>query len=186
LVPSQPDEPAPVADAPSEPSALVSRLLRDSREELNRADSKAQILFGVFGIAYGVLLAAVVAGDWAPRNLCDGAEVVWWAGAALFTGGLACLMWVVWPRIAHAAGREKLAFFAHAAAYKTLPEFKQAVAARERELGADAVREREMDQAWNVSRIVTDKYKRIRWAMALLAAGSVGLLIAVVADLITQ
>jgi hypothetical protein len=89
-VPSQPEEKAEGSE--SEPSTLVSQLLRDSREELNRADSKAQILLGVFGIVYGVLLAAVVAGDWAPNHLCDGAEVVWWAGAVLLTGGLSLLM----------------------------------------------------------------------------------------------
>lgn len=185
-MPSPPEEGKQASDSAPEPSELVSQLLRDTREELNRADSKAQILLGVFGIVYGVLLAAIVAGDWAPNHLCDGAEVVWWAGAVLLTGGLALLMWVVWPRITHADGREKLAFFAHAAAYKTLPEFKKAVAARESELGDDAVREREMDQAWTVSGIVTKKYQRIRWAIVALAAGSLGLLIAAVADLIAQ
>lgn len=45
---------------------LAQDLLADGRQELVRADTKASILFAIFGVVYSVLAGAILAGDWTP------------------------------------------------------------------------------------------------------------------------
>jgi hypothetical protein len=98
---------------------LTRQLLAETREELNRADAKAAMLFAIFGIAFGAVLAGLIAGDWSPRDLAAGAQVVWWLGAAAAVAPLAALSAAVWPRIDsnHASGR--VIYYAHVAGYRS-------------------------------------------------------------------
>ena len=47
-------------------------LLTETREELQKADSKASILLAASGIAAGALLSATLSGQWTPNKLHHG------------------------------------------------------------------------------------------------------------------
>ena len=103
-----------------DPASMLTRhLLAETREELNRADGKAAMLFAIFGIAFGAVLAGIIAGDWTPRELAAGAQVVWWLGALAAVAALVALSAAVWPRVDsdHTSGR--VTYFAHVAGYRT-------------------------------------------------------------------
>ena len=55
--------------------SLTLQLLAETREELHRAEGKAAMLFAIFGIGFGAVLAGIIAGDWKPSDLAAGAEV---------------------------------------------------------------------------------------------------------------
>ena len=95
--------------------ALVQQLLAEAREELNRADNKASMLFALFGIGFGAVLAGIIAGDWKPSGLAVGAEVVWWLGAGAAVAALVALGAAVWPRLESDYALGRVTYFAHVA-----------------------------------------------------------------------
>ncbi len=119
-------------DAPG--AALTRQLLAETREELHRADGKAAMLFAIFGISFGAVLAGLIAGDWSPRDLAAGAQVVWWLGAVAAVAALVALSAAVWPRLDsnHASGR--VTYFAHVTGYRTRVALREAI---ERQASAD-------------------------------------------------
>ena len=52
-------------------TTYTAAVLADAREELDRADRKAQILFASAGVAIGALLAGLLAGNWSPFELAS-------------------------------------------------------------------------------------------------------------------
>jgi hypothetical protein len=158
----------PVVAQPESPPPFARQLLHETREELDRADRKAQILFAASGVAVSVVLAGVVAGDWSPLDLPTWALATWAAGAALVGIGLIMLGASIFPRIVHHDPDGKVAYFGHVASYPNV----EALHAALETLATDAD-DRTMDQLWVVSRIVVRKYRLIRLALLLLGLGLV-------------
>jgi MFS family permease len=168
----------------TDPEDYAEQLLAESREELARADGKASILFGAFGVAAGVLLGAVVGGTWSPANFDNGtAECVWWVG--IVGAGLSILLLglAVLPRVRHGAGRERLYYFGHVVQYRqrTWLGFPRRGLAPTDEFLRDLRHpptslDRAADQIWVISGLVQTKYRLIRLALASQAAG-VGLVL---------
>jgi hypothetical protein len=168
----------------ADPEDYADRLLAESREELARADGKASILFGAFGVAAGVLLGAVVGGTWSPAHFDRGiAECLWWVGIAGASLSILLLGLAVLPRIRHGEGRERLYYFGHVVQYRPrtwLGFPAQGIAPTEeffRDLRnpPDSLR-RSGDQIWVISGLVQTKYRLIRLALASQAAG-IGLIV---------
>jgi hypothetical protein len=147
---------------------LAERLLSESREELVRADAKAATLFGVFAIAFGVVLAGVIAGDWAPSELADSAEVVWWIGAASAALAVAAVSAAVWPRLDSESATGRVTYFGHVVAYRTRDSLVEAL---ERQATHDL--DRPVEQLEAISAIVMEKYVWIQRALVLFGFGAV-------------
>ncbi|WP_327133204.1 DUF5706 domain-containing protein [Streptomyces sp. NBC_01343] len=76
----------------------AARLLADLRVEIARADSKAALLVGAFGMTVGVLSGQLAGRDWRPGLLSAPGQTVWWAGAAALAMALPALLLAVLPR----------------------------------------------------------------------------------------
>lgn len=70
---------------------------RSEGSELRRLDEAGALWFGMTLIAGAVGLAGLVAAGWRPGDLAAPFAVVWWAGAVLAFGGVACLGWAGCP-----------------------------------------------------------------------------------------
>ena len=172
------------------PRSYPDQLLLETREELVRADGKASILFGASGVAAGVLLGAVVAGDWSPSRFDHGlAEAVWWTGMAVLALSIVLLGMAVLPRVRHGEGRERLYYFGHVVQYrpKTILGFPARGLSpttefmRDLEQSPDGVG-RTGDQIWVISGLVHAKYRFIRLALMSQAVGLALVLVAAVLD----
>lgn len=161
-----------VLDDPA--AALTRQLLAETREELNRADAKAAMLFAIFGIAFGAVLAGVIAGDWSPRDLPASAEVVWWLGAAAAVAALVALSAAVWPRLNsdHALGR--VTYCSHVAGYRTREALREAI---ERQASEDG--DRPLEQLQALSGIVMTKYQLVRSGLVLYGIAAAACTVAV-------
>lgn len=157
----------PAAAVAPEPMPPFTReLLHETREELDRADRKAQILFAAAGVAVSVVLAGITAGDWTPLRLTPWALLTWSVGAGLVIVGLILLGVSIFPRIVHHDRERKVAYFGHVASYPSVDAVRAAM-----KTTAEQPDDRTLDQLWVVSRIVVRKYRLIRWALSLLGAG---------------
>lgn len=76
----------------------AARLLVDLRVEIARADSKAALLVGAFGMAAGVISAQLAGRHWQPSLLSGLGQAVWWIGAAALAMALLALLLAVLPR----------------------------------------------------------------------------------------
>ena len=162
-------------DVIDEPAvALTRQLLAETREELHRADGKAAMLFAIFGIALGAVLAGIIAGDWSPTDLRAGADVVWWLGAACAVAALGAVAAAVWPRIHshHASGR--VTYFAHVVGYRNRAALREAI---ERQAADDG--DRPLEQLQALSGIVMTKYRLVRLGLILYGVGVLACLVAV-------
>jgi MFS family permease len=149
-------------------------LLAESREELARADGKASMLLSALAVAIGVIIAALLAGDWSPDRLHRPYRIVWWVGLTFAAAGSLALCLAVWPRIRHRLPGPSATYFDEIALLGAVDKVKTALA------GTDAT-ERTLTQLVAVARIVRRKYVLIRWAMSLLGTAIVLVLIAVIA-----
>jgi hypothetical protein len=135
------------------------------REELTRADSKAQILLGAAGVAFAALLAGLIAGDWTPFRIGAQVQWLWWAGIISAIYAIINLGRAVLPRVNRAgtaqAGRF-VGYFGDVVAYSSSTEL--AIALRN---SSDLTLERIADQLLQTSIIAMRKYSLIRFAMLL-------------------
>jgi len=94
-------------------------LLAETREELQKADTKASILLAASGIALSALGAAIGAGTWSPSRLTHhDAQWCVWAAIIVATAGLCFLGAAVLPRLRpREMAREKLRYFGNIHAY---------------------------------------------------------------------
>ena len=72
--------------------------LHEVREELTRADSKISTALAAEGVIAGVVVAAMIAGNWSPLTLPSCAPILWWLGAALWLISLWALGDGIYPR----------------------------------------------------------------------------------------
>jgi hypothetical protein len=149
-------------------TALTRQLLAETREELNRADGKAAMLFAIFGIGFGAVLAGIIAGDWKPADLPAGAEVIWWLGAITAVAALVAVSAAVWPRLDsdHASGR--VTYFAHVVGYRSRDALREAI---ERQASNDG--DRPLEQLQAISGIVMTKYRLVRAGLVVYGIGAV-------------
>jgi hypothetical protein len=78
--------------------ALADDILRESREELARADGKSALLLAAAGVVVGAVLSALIAGSWRPANLILCAQLVWWLAIVTGGAGIVALAYAVYPR----------------------------------------------------------------------------------------
>lgn len=79
-------------------AAVAERLLQDMRGEITRADNKASVLLGAFGMTVGALTGVLTARAWSPADLVAPAQAVWWAGVLCLAVALGALLMAVLPR----------------------------------------------------------------------------------------
>ena len=153
-------------------------LLSDTREELQKVDSKASILLATVGIMLGALVAGAVSESWSPSKITsDGPRTLTWMALILVIAGICVLGAAVKPRVNRAnQDRKNLYFFGHIEAYH--PTWWMVVRGKEKTEGGFKEFSQDLlhaaktkydsrldDQIWHLSHIVFWKYKLISIAM---------------------
>lgn len=167
---SPPPNPSPSDSHPSAPittdptTSYLADLLREAREELTRADSKAALLLAAAGVAVGALLAGLLGGKWSPLNLDNRVEWIWWLGVACVASGIFSIAAAVYPRIhpRRADINSAPSYYGDVAAFENIAQFRQAIEK------VPSARERLIDQTFQVSRIAQRKYLLLRRGLRLL------------------
>jgi hypothetical protein len=142
--------------------------LQETREELNRADSKAQVLLGIVGIGLGAVTGGLLAGSWSPFRLSNAIEWLWWVGAAAALTSVVVLARAVYPRLDRRKRSGTVMYYADVLHLESAAAVSSALM---RSSTLDL--ERIADQLHRVSRIVGQKYRLIRWGSWLLLSGMV-------------
>jgi MFS family permease len=145
--------------------AYAARLLSETRDELTRADSKANILLAASGVAIGAVLSGVIAASLNPTDLDGRVQWVFWSGVVLAAGGITALGSAVWPRVGKACvGRAD--YFLDVAQYESVRELEQAIRGTEQ-----LARDTRQLHALAVS--ARTKYRLTRVGVALVGLGIV-------------
>lgn len=139
-------------------------LLAHTREEVNRADSKASLLLAASGVGIGAILSTVLSGNWDPFSIPNSVEWMWWSGCATAVSAIIALGFAVFPRT-----RRKVycnSMVAYFADVRRIPEadLKLALAAT-----LSSSSSYTLDQLHRVSKIADTKYSLIRWSFFLFA-----------------
>jgi Family of unknown function (DUF5706) len=150
----------PPSDNDQAAAALASDLLRETREEVGRADGKASTMLSAVVIVLGLFVAATLSGTWSPLKLELVAAAVWWVGTGLAAAGVILLSVCLYPNVANKATKEMLGYFGHVNQYSSREELIEAL----RQHG-DRPLTRLSDQLFVISRIVRRKYRYMRLAM---------------------
>ncbi|MEU0482414.1 Pycsar system effector family protein [Streptosporangium sp. NPDC006013] len=148
--------------------AYGTQLLQETREELNRADTKAQVLLGIVGIGLGGVIGGLLAGSWSPFELSNNIEWLWWAGAAAALASVVMLAGAVYPRLDRRKRSDAVMYYADVIRFESATVVSSALM---RSSALDL--ERIADQLYRVSHIVSRKYRLIRWGFWLLLSGMV-------------
>ncbi|MHB8243029.1 MAG: Pycsar system effector family protein [Solirubrobacteraceae bacterium] len=143
----------------------AAKLLAETREEVVRADTKAEILFAAFGVVVAAVLAGLIAGDWSPEDLGRVATVIFWMGSGCASASFLALGYALWPRIRHEEADGSASYYAHVHMYEDLNALRTAL-----KQGAESGG-RTVEQLKVVSDIAWSKYVGIRLAMALYGFG---------------
>jgi hypothetical protein len=174
---------------PPTPITYKETLLRETREELARADTKASILLAASSIAFAAFLTD-------PDKLSEhSARTLTWIALALTLAGISFIAAAVKPRLRTEHDENpKPHYFGDVEAYR--PSWRQ-IRGRRRELEAaralfgkelaDAAtateyEERLTDQVWHLSHIAYRKYRLVSVGMWLYAAALVVALAALVVE----
>lgn len=146
--------------------ALAGRLLAETREEIARADGKAQILLAVSGVVIGVVLGGAISGDWSPSDLSACAELVWWIGVSAAALGLLGLGYAVFPRLL-TADDGRITYFEEVLRYEDCSALSEGLA-------AEAVRgDRDVEQLHRLSKLAHRKFVSIQISMVALLVAAV-------------
>jgi hypothetical protein len=148
-------------DHEAQAHARGTQLLGEAREELIRADVKAQVFLGVAGVGIGTVTGGILAGSWSPSKLHTSLQWIWWVGAVCALTALFCLSSAVYPRITKRA--LGISYFGDAGRYRSASEIADALRSRN---GDDIVAVSE--QIRSISAIVVRKYLLVRWGFWLL------------------
>lgn len=151
----------PVSADRVEVGRRTGELLQRTSGEAARADTKASILLaGILAVAGGV--SALLSGTkWNPAAQPVLVQISWWAAVVAAAAGLVCLGSAVYPR-AHRAGpqRSVVGYFGDVVALPSV----DALSLRLRSASDDEL-DVAVDQLWQLSHVVSTKYRRIRWAI---------------------
>jgi len=190
------DSPASEADKPNvDPTAYKEALLRETREELQKADNKASILLAASGIVFTAVLTAATTIGWDPDRLSvKTARTTLWLAIGLVAIGVVLIAAAVKPRLRIRSGtHEEIDYFGDVEAYwprwwqfrdrknqlaESRQRFAQALSSGHQR---QRYRERIDDQIWTLSHIAFRKYQLISYGLfsygAALAAGIVTLVL---------
>ncbi|WP_103960964.1 Pycsar system effector family protein [Nonomuraea solani] len=146
--------------------AYGAQLLHEAREELNRADMKAQVLLGIVGIGLGAVTGGLLAGSWSPFRLSNAIEWLWWAGAAAAMTSVVVLARAVYPRLDRRKQNGAVMYYADVLRFESAAAVSRALMK-----SSTLDLERIADQLHRVSGIVGRKYRLIRWGFWLLLIG---------------
>ncbi|WP_214412204.1 Pycsar system effector family protein [Sphaerisporangium fuscum] len=177
--------PRPEARAEAEAAAYAyaTRLLAETREEVNKADAKAQVLLGIAGVGLGAVTGGLIAGSWTPFRLADSVEWLWWTGAVAALASLACLAGAVYPRtgVSEIGDPRTVAYYGDVVRLDSVQALVNALVRTARpDLRGVA------DQVRRLSRIVDRKYRLIRWGFWLLSAAVGSTIVSVLLDLVLR
>jgi len=143
-------------------------LLEVARFELARADDKANTLFRFYGVVAALSIGLLAGSSASPANLAAGAQVLFWLGCAAFLASGVYLGMTLYPRDIRGTPAQRLLYFGHVIAYRSVPELTAAL----RAVGNDS-ENRLVEQLLSVSRLVHAKYALTRKALIALGAGTV-------------
>lgn len=146
---------------------LASNILREAREELARADGKSGLLLATASVVIGVVLTAILAGEWDPRSLDDRTEWLWWLGTLCSLAGPTAFACAAWPRRGYRNSRPTgiVSYFGDVVGTRReVLEERLWITAL---MPSHAV----LDQLERVSGIVDKKYRQIQFGMVTLGAG---------------
>lgn len=138
-------------------------VLKETREELVRADTKASLLFAASGVVLAAVLAGIINGEWTPGDLEAWATWVFAGGATAYAAAVVALGVAVWPRIQHEEPTRAADYFGDIVNYKG--EEKRPALREALRRGA-ANTERSTSQLVIISGIVWTKYRGIQVAVA--------------------
>jgi hypothetical protein len=142
----------------------VKDQLAETREEITRVDGKASILLAGAGVAVGVVVAGLIAGDLQIAKLALIVAVLGALAAAATLVGIGLLGAAIYPRCGKAEyGRAR--YFTEVAAYDTLDELRMALA------NDTHVGDRLLHQLLGLSKAVATKYALLRRGIRLLGLG---------------
>ncbi|MEO3859353.1 Pycsar system effector family protein [Acrocarpospora sp. B8E8] len=154
--------------------AYGTQLLEEAREELNKADTKSQVLLGVIGVGLGTITGGLLAGSWSPHGLADAVEWLWWTGVAAALVALVVLAGALYPRLSKAdrARTSEVMYFADVLRFATADAVYDAL------LKSSVLDlERIASQLHHISKIANRKYRLIRlgfWLSLFAIAATVG------------
>ncbi|MGH8906103.1 MAG: Pycsar system effector family protein [Egibacteraceae bacterium] len=158
---------------------LARGLLRDSREELSRADEKAGSLLTAVGVAVGLLLTGAIGGVWSPATFGQGARLAWWFGVAATGAAVCCLVSALLPRFLAARDTARVSYFAQVVHLEQQKKGagEDHLRAAVTSAAADPLAHT-LDQVRAISSLASVKYRRIRAAITAMALAAVALGIA--------
>lgn len=151
-------------NATNEAESRADVLHEETRQELAKADDKANVLLAVNGVLLAALLASLLAGDFAPRDFDGLAEVMFWAGAMALLAAEALLCAAVFPQVRHSSRRSPPRYFGDVDGL-TGEQLKRALEANE-----DSY-ERVIDQLTVLAPAAVLKYRLIAGGQLALALG---------------
>lgn len=152
----------PQPERPSQDAlALTTRLLAETREELGKADAKAQILLAASGVVISVVLGGAIGGAWSPADLDCWARILWWLGVGAAAVGVGSLGYAIFPRLLESTDH-RLTYFEDVRRFESVEELCKALEAEEsRGL-------RDVEQLWRLSKVVHRKYAAVQAAVGAL------------------
>jgi hypothetical protein len=163
---------APGRATPEETAELAATMLSEVTDEIDRADQKASLLIGSLGIAFSIVLGAVIGGDWSPASLSVFGLILWIVGALAAGASVVAAALAVWPRLSKGPGPGAITYWGQVRGLASPQAVADALAER-----AVLPPERTYQQLLVLSAVVQRKYRSIRWAMVLAGVG-VALLVA--------
>lgn len=144
--------------------AAVKDQLAETREEITRVDGKTSILLAGDGVAVGVVVAGLIAGDLQISNLALIVAVLAGLAAAATLAGIGLLGAAIYPRCGTAEhGRAR--YFTEVAVYDN-PDELQLALANDAQVG-----DRLLHQLLGLSKTVATKYALLQWGIRLLGVG---------------
>ena len=142
-------------------ASLVKRLLAETREELGKADGKAQVLLAASGVVVGVVLGGAIGGDWSPADLHSCARVIWWIGVGAAALGVGALGFAIFPRLLQ-SDNARITYFEDVLRHGDCATLTNA-------LNSEAERgDRDVEQLLRLSRVAHRKYTAIQIAIGVL------------------
>jgi hypothetical protein len=147
---------------------LASDLLRETREEVTRADGKASTLLAAVVVVSGLFVASTLAGQWSPLGLRPAAQVACWLAVIVIAAGIVLLCACIYPNVSNQLTKDVLGYFGHVMLYQTRQELIEALRTH-----GETPLIRLSDQLFVISRIVRRKYDFMRYGIWSLAVGVV-------------
>ena len=156
-------------------------LLEVARFELARAEDKANTMFRFYGVVAALSIGLLAGRGWSPAELHPVSQVLFWLGSAALLASGIYLGRTLYPRDIRGTPQERLLYFGHVIAYKSVDELTAAL-----QNVAEDTEHRLVEQLLSVSRLVHAKYALMRRALQALAAGTFLCIAAVVMDTVLR